>query len=401
MNRFDTPTGMEPLIPSVGTLDLTPQASLLIKAAAELGGYFVPETRLAVADLVRSMNGYYSNLIEGHRTKPVDIEAALAHDFSSEPKRREMQLLHYAHMETQLHLERRLREEPDLDFLSCEFICWIHGKFYSFLPESLTILTDKDGKAYSVNPGKIRTYDVHVGVHLAPPADAVGKFLSRFQAFYGAYCKDTTPQAVIAAMAAHHRMAWIHPFGDGNGRVTRLLTHAWLTRIGLGANGLWTLSRGLARNIGRYKEVLSEADNKRLSDYDGRGYLSEKRLAEFCAYMIEQALDQVRFMHDLLDLRQLENRLLGYCAVAEQARTLPKRSGILLRDVMLRGTIPRGDGARILNVSARTAQAVVGDLLSKGLLKSPSPKGHLTIGFNGIICPYLFPDLYPASSGGA
>ena len=359
----------------------------------------MPETRLAVADLVRSMNGYYSNLIEGHRTRPVDIEAALARDFSKVPARREMQLLHYAHLDTQLHLERRLSEESGLDFLSKEFLCWIHEKFYSHLPESLKILTDKDGKTYSVNPGMIRTYDVHVGLHLPPPAEAIEKFLSRFQTFYHAYCGGATPQSVIAVMAAHHRMAWIHPFGDGNGRVTRLLTQAWLIRMGLAANGLWTLSRGLARKLDRYKEALSAADSKRLGDYDGRGYLSEKRLAEFCAYMIAEALDQLRFMHGLLDLRQLENRLLGYCAVGEQGKTLPKRSGILLRDVMLRGSIPRGDASRILNVSARTAQAVVGDLLTKGLLKSPSPKGRLTIAFNGAICPYLFPDLYPTGSG--
>jgi len=396
--RFDKPTDMEPLVPTEGTLDLAPQASSLIKAAAELGGYFAPETRQAVADLVRSMNGYYSNLIEGHRTRPIDIEAALVQNFSSEPKRREMQQLHFAHLETQLHLERRLREEPGLDFLSTEFICWIHEKFYSLLPESLRHITDKDGKTYPVNPGQIRTYNVHVGIHLAPPPDALGKFLTRFRDFYGTYRQDATPQAVIAAMAAHHRLAWIHPFGDGNGRVTRLLTHAWLTQIGLGANGLWTLSRGLARSLDEYKEVLAAADNKRLNDYDGRGYLSERRLAEFCAYMIDRALDQINFMHGLLDLRQLEKRLLSYCAVAEQARELPKRSGVLLRDVMLRGAIPRGEAARILNVSARTAQTVIGDLLSKGLLKSPSPKGRLTIGFPGFICPNLFPDLYPTGS---
>jgi Fic family protein len=199
-------------------------------------------------------------------------------------------------------------------------------------------------------------------------------------------------------MAAHHRMAWIHPFGDGNGRVARLLTHGWLTRIGLGSNGLWTLSRGLARSLGQYRKVLAAADSKRLNDYDGRGYLSERRLTEFCAYMIDRALDQTKFMHGLLDLRQLEKRLLSYCAVAEQAKELLKRSSILLRDVMLRGVIPRGEVARILNVSARTAQAVIGDLLSKGLLKSPSPKGQLSVGFPGFISPYLFPDLYPAGS---
>ena len=399
LTRFDAPSDMEPLLPS-GEMsgELTSKATLLIKSAAELGGYFAPETRQAVADLVRSMNGYYSNLIEGHRTRPVDIEAALAHEFSSQPKRRELQLLHYAHLETQLELERRLREEPDLDFLSTEFICWIHEKFYSLLPESLRHVTDKDGKTYPVNPGQVRDYDVHVGIHLAPTPTSLGKFLTRYRNFYATYCKETTPHAVIAAMAAHHRLAWIHPFGDGNGRVTRLLTHGWLTRIGLGANGLWTLSRGLARSLDQYKEVLAAAYNKRLNDYDGRGYLSERRLAEFCAYMIDRALDQATFMHDLLNLRQLEKRLLSYCAVAEQAKELPKRSGVLLRDVMLRGAITRGEVARILNVSARTAQAVIGTLLVKGLLKSPTPKGQLTIDFPGFICPYLFPDLYPTGS---
>lgn len=396
--RFDQPTDMEPLIPSGGGSDLASKASALIKAAAELGGYFAPETRHAVADLVRSMNGYYSNLIEGHRTRPVDIEAALTQDFSSEPKRRETQQLHYAHVETQLRLERRLSDESDLDFLSEDFICWIHGTFYSLLPESLHHVTGNDGKTYPVNPGKIRDFDVNVGIHLAPPAGVIEKFLTRFHDFYAPYRYDATPESILAAMAAHHRLAWIHPFGDGNGRVTRLVTQAWLTRIGLGANGLWTLSRGLARSIDQYKETLAAADNKRLNDYDGRGYLSERRLAEFCDYMIDRAMDQITFMHGLLNLKQLERRLLGYCAVAEEAKELPKRSGVLLRDVILRGTISRGEAARILNVSPRTAQAVVGNLIAKGLLKSPSPKGHLIIGFPGFICPFLFPDLYPAGS---
>jgi len=150
--------------------------------------------------------------------------------------------------------------------------------------------------------------------------------------------------------------------------------------------------------LDEYKQVLAAADHKRLNDFDGRGYLSDRRLAEFCAYLIDRALDQVHFMHRLLDLKQLEKRLLGYCAIAEQAKELPKGTGILLRDVMLRGSIPRGEAARILNVSARTAQAVLGALLAKGLLKSPTPKGKINIGFPGFICPFLFPDLYPTGS---
>lgn len=396
--RYDNPTDMEPLIPEDQDSLLVSKASELIKAAAKLSGYFAPETCHAIADLVRSMNGYYSNLIEGHRTRPVDIEAALAQDFSSEPKAREAQLLHFAHLQTQLHLERRLREDAEVDLLSEEFIRWIHREFYSYLPESLHFITDKSGQTHPVNPGQLRSYDVHVGMHLPPPAADIPKFLGRFQKFYSVYCQGATPQNIIAAVAAHHRLVWIHPFGDGNGRVARLLIHAWFTQIDVSANGLWTLSRGFARSNDEYKKRLAATDEKRLFDFDGRGYLSQKRLSEFCAYMIDQALDQVVFMQDLLDLRELENRLLSVCRVEENTKRLPKGSGILLRDVLLRGAIVRGEAARILNVSARTAQTVVGKLLTKGLLKSPSQKGHLMIGFPGFICPYLFPDLYPAGS---
>jgi hypothetical protein len=46
---------------------------------------------------------------------------------------------------------QQLPQQPDLDFLSVEFICWIHEKFYSLLPESLRHVTDKGGKTYPVN----------------------------------------------------------------------------------------------------------------------------------------------------------------------------------------------------------------------------------------------------------
>ncbi len=43
------------------------------------------------------MNCYYSNLIEGHDTHPVDIERALRHDYSDDPRTRNLQLEAAAH----------------------------------------------------------------------------------------------------------------------------------------------------------------------------------------------------------------------------------------------------------------------------------------------------------------
>ena len=53
----------------------------------------LPSTLLAsLANLVRAMNCYYSNLIEGHATHPVDIERALKSDYSQDLRNRDLQL---------------------------------------------------------------------------------------------------------------------------------------------------------------------------------------------------------------------------------------------------------------------------------------------------------------------
>lgn len=54
---------------------------------------------------------------------------------------------------------------------------------------------------------------------------------------------------VLAMATAHHRFNWIHPFPDGNGRVSRLMSHAMAHKAGIGAHGLWSISRGLARGL--------------------------------------------------------------------------------------------------------------------------------------------------------
>ncbi len=58
---------------------------------------------------------------------------------------------------------------------------------------------------------------------------------------------------------AHHRLNYIHPFLDGNGRVSRLLSHVMALSAGIGAHGLWSVSSGLARGLtsrGDYKRMM-------------------------------------------------------------------------------------------------------------------------------------------------
>lgn len=85
--------------------ELRDLAFTLAAEAAALTGRLAPGTANAVGDLVRGMNCYYSNLIEGHDTRPVDIERALRADLASEPKRRDLQLEAAAHIGVQAAID--------------------------------------------------------------------------------------------------------------------------------------------------------------------------------------------------------------------------------------------------------------------------------------------------------
>jgi Fic family protein len=394
---YDRPSDMEPLLPCEGDEESSALALALIRGAERLRSPLHPITRAAVADLVRSMSSYYSNLIEGHRTRPRDIDAALRRDFSTDAGQRSLQLQHLAHMEVQAEMESRLREMPAGNICSAEFLCWLHEEFYRRLPEHFLKLQDESAKAHVLEPGRLRQSEVSVGRHMAPSSKKLEQFLKRFADFYGPLVK-TDPGSLIAAAAAHHRLAWIHPFLDGNGRVARLFTHAWFIKAHVDSDGLWTISRGLARRKADYQSALANADERRMNDYDGRGYLSQRYLGEFTCFFLSVAADQVEFMHELLGLDGMLNRISGYGERRESSKELPRGSAAVLRELFLRGEIARGEVARIIGASPRTAQKVIRELLAKHLVASGSPKGPLRLAFPSDAAGHYFPNLYPAGA---
>ena len=394
---FDNPADFEPLLPEDRDGRLAALGLELLRRAERLRGTLQPVTRRSVAGLVRSMNSYYSNLIEGHRTMPRDIDAALAHKFSSDSKRRALQQLHLAHVETQEWMEAAVDKMSAAQICSAEFLCQLHREFYQRLPASLRQVEGHDGNSHPVAPGELRSSEVSVGRHVPPGSKHLPAFLRRFAEFYGPLVQPT-PQGFVAAAAAHHRLAWIHPFLDGNGRVARLFTHAWLRKAEADADGLWTLSRGFARQQAGYRATLAEADERRRNDLDGRGALTDRGLAGFCEFTLRAALDQLDFMRELLDLDGLSRRIAGFAEREESAGELPSGAALVLRDAFLRGEISRGDVARIVGVSPRTGQTLTRELLARRLVLSDSPKGALRLGFPSDAAASYFPNLFPAGA---
>jgi Fic family protein len=393
MEAYRQPEAMEPLLPTARSGQLSELTCDILKAAGQLTGQVhSPLVHERVADLVREMNCYYSNLIEGHKTVPRDIERAMKRDFSHDQTQRDNQQLSLAHIAVEKLMEERLAGES-VDVYSPDFLCWLHHEFYCRLPAPLHWATTKSGKRYQIEPGRLRGFMVDVGKHTPPDFETLPKFLARFHSFYGDKQILETDR-LVAIAAAHHRIAWIHPFGDGNGRVIRLHSHALLIRHGIDGHGLWTLSRGLARGRQRYYACLESADQGRRSDLDGRGNLSDAALAEFCVFFLETVLDQVQFMGGLLGLPALRTRVERYFQFqALHLKRYREEIMTVTRTLVDEGEIPRSRVRQITGKAATVSVEIIKLGLDEGYFETPSPKGPLRVAFPAKIHEFYFPQL--------
>jgi Fic family protein len=358
----------------------------LVGKAAGFRRSLPPAVSSALADLVRSMNCYYSNLIEGHNTHPIDIERALKGDFSGNTAKRNLQLEAKAHIEVQRWLDDGgLRGNAT----TRNGICEIHRRFCSALPEDLLWVEDpKTHKRLPVVPGEFRHDMVAVGRHIPVSPEAVPRFMERFE---NAYTGPNKVESVLSTAAAHHRLAWIHPFIDGNGRVARLMSHATLSEA-VDSGALWSVARGLSRNVNTYKALLANCDLPRRNDLDRRGALSEEALVEFTRFFLKTCIDQVEFMESLVKPDGLRARIHRWV----EEESLNPRAGQLLDAVLYRGEVPRGEVASMLGISPRLGRDIVASLVERGVLTSDTAYGTLRVLFPAKLATRWMPDLFPA-----
>jgi Fic family protein len=394
-DRGEPLSSMEPLLFGQGSRDRPALNDLAFELAGVSAG-FRRSLPLAIqaplASLVRAMNCYYSNLIEGHDTHPVEIERALKNDYSRDQRQRDLQIEAKAHITVQQWIDGG--GLPANRAVSMSGIVEIHRRFCDLLPEDLMWMENPDtNERLRVVPGELRRRDVRVGRHLPVSPGALPRFLSRFEEVYGSLGKA---EGLIAAAAAHHRLLWMHPFLDGNGRVARLMSHAMLLSI-LDSGAVWSVARGLARNVVQYKSLLSNCDRARRNDLDGRGALSEEALAEFTRFFLTVCIDQVRFMEGLVQPDRLRARVLVWANEEVALGSLPAQATRILEAILHRGELPRGEIGSITGTGDRQGRRLVASLLDRGVLASGSSRAPLHLAFPAELAqrwmPGLFPDL--------
>ena len=267
----------------------------------------------------------------------------------------------------------------------------LHRRFYALLPDSLAQVEELGtGRIVAVRPGMLREGNVRVGHHIAPSPSELPEYLRRFD--------ETAPERfgraerLVAIAVAHHRLLWIHPFPDGNGRVARRLSHALLRRCGVGSP-LWSVARGFARNIDAYRATLAHADDPPQGSQDGRGLLSDGRLAGFCRFFLAASLDQVRFMRALLSPEALAARVREFVAAEAAGERLDTRVAPVLEHAVLFGQVPRAAVPGLLGVGDRQARRLMQPLVARGLLHG-AKDAPLRIAFPLGESERLFPHLW-------
>ena len=202
------------------------------------------------------------------------------------------------------------------------------------------------------NPGTYRTGQVQIAQseHLPPAAVRVPEYMSELVAFVNA---DDPPKYDLMKVAlAHHRFGWIHPFGNGNGRVVRLLTYALLIKYGFNVQAGGRLLNPTAvfcNDREHYYSMLAVADSGTL---DGR--------EKWCCYVLQGVLAEMQKVDRLADFGYLRRNILTPALEFARERQLINRDeSAILSHAITAGVIKAGDLAAImpdLNVNQRTYQ---------------------------------------------
>jgi Fic family protein len=394
--RGETTGLMEPLLIEEASGHRGALTDLALELAQKTAGFrrSLPGNLLtSLAGLVRATNCYYSNLIEGHDTHPVDIERALKNDYSADARKRYLQLEAKAHITVQEWIDGGGLKGRTL---TGDGIREIHRRFCELLPDDLLWVEDPATKERAkVVPGELRRTDVLVGRHVAVSPGAIPRFLERFEELYS---RLNRTDAILGAAAAHHRLVWIHPFLDGNGRVARLMSHAMLLET-LDTGAVWSVARGLARNVDAYKAHLADCDSPRRNDLDGRGTLSQEALARFANFFLATCIDQVKFMEGLMQPDKLRTRILLWAEEEIKLGALPAKSGSILEAILYRGELPRGDAAAAVGATDRHARRIVAALTDRGVLTAYGARSPLRLVFPATLASRWMPGLFPERAG--
>jgi fido (protein-threonine AMPylation protein) len=361
-------SAIEPALPTLAP-DLIAEADAVIGAVRRLDGLTDGGLEHVVRPLFRAAHVHHSLYIEDRPSTLAELARASVPAVRSDRARdREADLRASLAVMSWLHegagRAHALRAPTDVALVRD-----IHRRFYAELPASEREVRFADtGRVIDVAPGEWRTEDVTVGRHAAPRATEVDALMRHWSARYTPARGVTAGTALIAAVASHHRLLFVHPFRDGNGRVARLALEASLIALGLDAKGAWTPARGFARARAGYYDALAGADDERWHDAEGRGDRSMPGLVRWCRSVLRVMREQADFVATLLAPNVWRMRL-RHALTGPTGRAVDAEYRLVAAAWEL-GPLPRAALARESGVPPRSVSRLCNSLIERGWLRA-------------------------------
>lgn len=249
-----------------------------------LGGSTAPWTFFQLKNIFHILESVGSARIEGNRTTISEyIERKIARQERSNERFSEI-----ANVEAAMDfIEESLDEGSEIT--------------HRFIRELHHIVVGDLVQEGDRTPGAYRTWNVEISQssHVPPDHIQVQSLMDELVRFINKKVSDKYD--LLQTALAHHRFTWIHPFGNGNGRVVRLLTYALLIKYGFNVKDgkILNPTAVFCNDRDLYYEKLSEAD---------RG--DDAALLSWCDYVLTGILDEVTKVNKLLDFDYLYHKIL-------------------------------------------------------------------------------------------
>lgn len=226
-------------------------------------------------------------------------------------------------------------------------------------------------------PGAYRSGAVRISQspHVPPDAVSVAGYMTELVDFVNR--PDPSKYDLMKVALAHHRFGWIHPFGNGNGRVVRLLTYALLIKYGFNVNvggRLLNPTAVFCNDRERYYAMLSGADSG-----------TPEGLENWCIYVLEGVREELDKVDRLTDFEYLTRHILNPAVDIARSRSLitATEEGVL-KLAIKKGMVKSSDLAPALpGLTANQRTYQLKKLVDQGMLR-PVVEGarQYTIGFS-------------------
>lgn len=226
-------------------------------------------------------------------------------------------------------------------------------------------------------PGAYRQGAVQIAqaTHLPPDALMVPSYMQELVEFVNR--EDLPKYDLMKVALTHHRFGWIHPFGNGNGRVVRLLTYAQLMKYGFNVDTGGRVLNPTAvffNDRERYYAMLATADQG-----------TKAGLETWCTYALEGIRDDLEKVNRLTDYRYLTRYILAPAITfARDRQWITAAEETVLTTAIKSGVVKSSDIAQALPklpAGQRTYQ--IKKLVDQGMLLPISTNARqYTIGFS-------------------